>query len=118
MRRDQGQATAEFALILPLIVIVLALVIQLTTLAVARLEIESETSRAARAASMAQDPSTAARESLFPESPSTVDVHFDDESVTVSVSRRVATDAVIIGRFVPTIELSSSLTMAREPTQP
>lgn len=120
MRRndDHGQATVEFALTLPLVVLVVAFIIQVTTIAAIHLEVVAETGRVARAASMAEDPAAAARTALNGTSTSTVDVDFDSMTVTVSVTRRVDTDVALIGRFVPDVVVRSSLTMAREPFQP
>lgn len=113
--RDRGQATVEFALTLPLVAIVLAVIVQLTSIATARLEIVTEASRTARAASMSENPDEAARRALVSTS-SSVEVSFDDETVTVTVSRRIETNVAIIGRFVPSVDVRTSLTMAREPT--
>lgn len=116
--RDRGQATVEFALTLPLVVLMLAVMMQVMVVAVARLDVVAEAGRAARAASMADDPDLAARSSLTPESASRIDVRFDDETVTVSVTRTVTTNAAIIGRFVPNIDVTSTLSMLREPWVP
>ncbi len=120
MRRDDdhGQATVEFALTLPLVVLVVAFIIQVTTIAAIHLEVVAETGRVARAASMAEDPASAARTALNGTSTSTIDIDFDSTKVTISVTRRVDTDVALIGRFVPDVVVRSSLTMAREPFQP
>ncbi|MEN9802875.1 MAG: hypothetical protein RLZ37_2000 [Actinomycetota bacterium] len=110
-----GQATVEFALILPLIVGVIALIVQITIISVSRLEVVDETRHVARIASLAEDPRAAASSSLPAGSTSSVDVVYDETSVTVTVSRRVDTDVPIIGRFIPTVDVSSRLVMTREP---
>jgi hypothetical protein len=114
-RADHGQATVEFALILPLIVGVIALIVQITIISVSRLEVVDETRHVARIASLAEDPRTAASKSLPIGSTSSVDVVYDDTSVTVTVSRRIDTTVPIIGRFIPTVDVRSRLVMAREP---
>lgn len=117
-RRDHGQATVEFALILPLIVGVIALIVQITIISVSRLEVVDETRHVARIASLAEDPRAAASSSLPIGSASLVHVVYDETSVTVTVSRRVDTDVPIIGRFIPTVEVQSRLVMTREPASP
>lgn len=117
-RRDHGQATVEFALILPLIVGVIALIVQITIISVSRLEVVDETRHVARIASLAEDPRAAASSSLPIGSASLVHVVYDESSVTVTVSRRVDTDVPIIGRFIPTVEVQSRLVMTREPASP
>jgi Flp pilus assembly protein TadG len=115
---DRGQATVEFALILPLLVGILVLIVQVTMIAVTRLEVVDETRRAARLASLAEDPQAAASGSLPDGSTSTVTVVYDETSVTVTVSRTVNTDVPIIGRLIPSVDVQSRLVMPREPRSP
>jgi Flp pilus assembly protein TadG len=112
---SHGQATVEFALILPLVVGVIALIVQIAIIAVNRLEVVDETRHAARIASLAEDPVAAASSSLPVGSTSSVDVVYDEMSVTVTVSRRVDTDVAFIGRLLPSVDVSSRLVMTREP---
>lgn len=114
---NRGQSTVEFALVLPLIVLVFALLVQVTVIAIAQIDVVDEARRVARHASVADDPSAAARSSLPSGSTSTVDVVYDDSTVTVLMTRTLDTDVPIIGRFLPTIELHSRLVMAREPVE-
>ncbi|MFM8855955.1 MAG: TadE/TadG family type IV pilus assembly protein [Actinomycetota bacterium] len=115
---SDGQATVEFALTIPLIVGVIALIVQITIISMSRLEVVDETRHVARIASLAEDPRAAASSSLPVGSTSLVDVIYDETSVTVTVSRRVDTNVPIIGRFIPTIQVRSRLVMTREPTSP
>lgn len=113
-RNGKGQATVEFALVLPLVMTVLTLLVHLGTISAAQLHIVEQTRLAARAASLAEDPRAAA--AAVVESASTsVDVWFDDEIVTVSVSRILRSEVPIIARFIPAVVVRSRLTMAREP---
>lgn len=112
---DHGQATVEFALVLPLIVGVIALIVQITIISVSRLEVVDETRHVARIASLAEDPRAAASSSLPAGSTSSVDVIYDETTVIVTVSRRVDTDVPIIGRFIPPVDVRSRLVMTREP---
>lgn len=111
---DEGQATVEFALVLPLVVMVLALLVHLASISAAQLHIVEQTRVATRAASLAEDPRAAATAAVQ-EAEFSVEVWFDDEIVTVSVSRILRTEVPIIARFLPAVEVRSSLTMAREP---
>lgn len=113
---ERGQATVEFALVLPLVIIVVALIVQVAVIAALHLDVIAETSQIARAASMAEDPVAAAH--FARSKASTVDIAFDDDSVTVSVSRRIGTDVALIGHLLPDLDVRSTLTMAREPFEP
>jgi Flp pilus assembly protein TadG len=57
---ERGGATVELVLLTPLLILVLVFVVALGRLASARLEVDSAAAQAARAASMARDPTTAA----------------------------------------------------------
>ncbi|MFM7870194.1 MAG: TadE/TadG family type IV pilus assembly protein, partial [Actinomycetota bacterium] len=61
---DDGQATVEFALILPLLVICLGLVVQVLVVVSAQLDLQNDTRLVARMASMSAEPEVAARSSL------------------------------------------------------
>lgn len=114
-RESSGQATVEFALVLPLIVVLLGIIVQTGLITAGHLDVVDETRRVARSASLAEDPRSAALEALPSGSTSRIDVWFDSMSVTVVVTRRIDTDIPIIGRFTPSIDVRSRLTLAREP---
>lgn len=59
-RSDGGSAAAELVLITPLLIVTMLLVVAAGRLAGARLQVDSAARRAARAASLARDPATAA----------------------------------------------------------
>ncbi len=56
---ERGSATAELVLLTPLLILLLLLVVALGRLASARLQVDGAASQAARAASLARDPTTA-----------------------------------------------------------
>lgn len=112
---SRGQATVEFALTLPLIIVVLAAIIQVSSIAATYLDVVNETRTVGRSASLADDPRAAALGALPIGSASQVEVSFDETTVTVVVSRRVDTDLPLVGRFTPTVTLRSQLTLVREP---
>jgi Flp pilus assembly protein TadG len=59
-RNDQGSVTAELVLLTPLLILILLFVVALGRLAGARLNVDGAAAQAARAASIARDPTTAA----------------------------------------------------------
>ncbi|MFM7125660.1 MAG: TadE/TadG family type IV pilus assembly protein [Actinomycetota bacterium] len=115
---DDGQATVEFALILPLLVICLGLVVQVLVVVSAQVDLENDARLAARMASMSAEPEVAARSSLDradASGPTRLDVDVADRTVTVTVSRSIDLIVPILERLLPPIELRSALTMALEP---
>lgn len=105
-------------MVLPLVVLVFALTTQLVVVAIGQFQVVDLARRAARLASLADDPIGAARTTIRDGSNVSIDVTFDDSMVTVSVTRELETDLPIVGRFMPPIEVRSRLTVAREPSMP
>lgn len=58
-RNESGSVTAELVLLTPLLILLLLFVVALGRLSGARLEVDGAAAQAARAASIAQDPTTA-----------------------------------------------------------
>lgn len=115
-RKDGGQATVEFALVVPLIIAMFGVGLQLTVVSATQVSVIEETRRLARIASLAEDPLVAALSSSTGES--TVDVLYDDEMVTVTVARRFSGSLPLLGKLIPAFDIRSRLTMAREPAAP
>lgn len=115
--RDRGQAALEFVLTLPLVVLLVLAVVQVAIVLTERARVESITWNAARAASVAPSPATAARRQVddFPGGHTTVMVEEEEGFVTVRVRRTVATDVPVIGRFLPDVTVESELTLLLEP---
>ena len=115
--RDRGQAALEFVLTLPLVVLLVLTVVQVAIVLTERARIESITWNAARAASVAPSPASAARRLVgdFPGGHMSVMVEEDEEFVTVRVRHTVATDVPVIGRFFPDVTVESELTLLLEP---
>ena len=110
--RRQGQATVEFALIAPLF---LACTLALVATAVVCVRVVAQhdvARRAARAASVADDPCAAARASL-PDGHRLRCTTADDGTVTVAVSAQLTVP--VVGRVVTRVLPWSSVTMLREP---
>jgi hypothetical protein len=91
--------------------------IQVFVVLVDRIHLVHVTRDAARAASVAEEPRTAARaavERSLPARSVSVSVDEHDEVVTVEVVLVNSTDVPIIGRFLPDVELHESLSMLAE----
>jgi len=116
-RRDRGQATVELALGLPLLCVVLLLVVQVAVVAAHRLGVQLAAREAARAAAVSEHPGAARAAALAAVTlrPLQVDVHQRSGLVTVTVSYTDPTDVPLVGPLLPSVSLSSQLTMAIEP---
>ena len=115
-RADGGQATVEFALVLPLVIAIFGVGLHLTAISAVHVSVVEETRRLARIASLAEDPFAAALSSSTRES--VVDVRYDDEMVTVTVTRKFSGNLPLLGKLIPAVDIRSRLTMAREPAAP
>lgn len=113
---DRGQSTVEFALVLPVALVCLAVVLQSLLIVSAQITAHNDARLAVRAASMSPDPVSAAQEIVGDDDRRTsIDVITADPLVTVVLQREVRIMVPILRRFVPSIDVRSSLTMALEP---
>jgi Flp pilus assembly protein TadG len=111
---DHGQATVEFALTIPVLLVVLLGAVQVFVVLVDRLHLVHVTRDAARAASVSADPTSAVSrvvERAWPDRDVSYRVSDGGELVTVRVELVNSTDVPIIGRFLPDVRLTESLTM-------
>ncbi len=121
-RGDQGQSTVEFALVLPLVVLVVLFIVQAGLVARDQLLVSHAAREAARAAAVSDSdrPSAAtmaARQAgnLDAERVSATTTMVDgDASVRVLISYRSITGIPIIGSLVPDIDLESTVVMRVE----
>lgn len=121
-RGDQGQSTVEFALVLPLVVLVILLVVQAGFVARDQLLVSHAAREAARAAAVSDGDRagaamTAARNSgrlRADQLSGTVSLVDQGESVRVVVSYRSTTDLALIGALVPDIDLEAAVVMRVE----
>ena len=116
-RLDRGQATVEFALTIPVLVIALLGAIQVFVILADRIHLVHVTRDAARAASVGDDPRSAAEmviDRSFPDREISLTVSTSDDVVTVEMVLSNPTDVPIIGRFLPEVELRESLSMLAE----
>ena len=121
-RGDQGQSTAEFALVLPLVVILVLFIVQAGFVVRDQLLVSHAAREAARAAAVSDSDRpgaalAAARQAgeLSAERLSASAVMVDgDATVRVVISYRSTTDIAIIGSLVPDIDLQSTVQMRVE----
>jgi len=114
---DRGQATVEFALTIPVLVIALLGAIQVFVILVDRIHLVHVTRDAVRAASVGDDPRSAAEmviDRSFPDREISLTVSTSENVVTVEMVLSNPTDVPIIGRFLPEVELRESLSMLAE----
>ena len=114
---DQGQATVELALALPVLLVVLLGVVQVAVVVRDRLAVQLAAREAARAAAISADPdaasAAAARATTL--APLEVTVRASRTTVTATVRYTDHTDVGLIGVLLPDVVVSASVTMAIEP---
>jgi Flp pilus assembly protein TadG len=117
-RRDRGQAAVEFAIALPLVVVLLLGIIQVVLVAGDQIALELAARDGARAASVAADPASAARRGAMAATrlrPLDVAATVEATHVSVTVGYTNPTGVPLIGAVIGDVELSASVTLAREP---
>lgn len=115
--RDRGQATVEFALILPVLVLAVLAVIQVALVVRDHVALVHAAREAARAASVDPDPSRAVRAAHRTLPQSKVDVGARPrvgEPITVTVTYTSHTDLPLVGPLFPDPTLTSSVSMRVE----
>lgn len=116
-RNECGQATVEFALALPLLLIVMLGLVQVGVAIRNELAVELAAREGARAAAVSADPGTAA--SIAANSavdlPLTVTVRSTGDRVSVTVTYTDPTDIAVIGAFIGPSTHTATATMATEP---
>jgi Flp pilus assembly protein TadG len=116
--RDRGQAAVEFAIALPMVVILVLGIVQVVIVARDQIAVELAAREAARAASVAASPSAAASRAAneaISLRPIAVAVATSTRQVTVTVSHHSDTDVPLIGPLIAGIDLKATVTMQREP---
>lgn len=124
-RGDEGQATVEFALVLPLIVISLLLLMQVLVIVLAHVQVVNAARNGVRAAAVSAQPSQTAESVALRSLAGTTDgrarsdisvqTTTDARWVTVTVTQHLVTDLPIIGRFISDLDISSHFSMLLEP---
>jgi uncharacterized protein (UPF0333 family) len=114
---EGGQATVEFALVLPLIVLAALAVIQVGLVVRDQMGVVHAAREAARAASVDRDPGAAARAAHRTLPGATVDVGARPEvghEITVTVQYHAVTNLPVVGVLFPDPDLHASATMRVE----
>jgi Flp pilus assembly protein TadG len=117
-RRDRGQAAVEFAIVLPLVVVLLLGIIQVMLVARDQIAIELAARDGARAASVAADPAAAAQRGAVAATalrPIDVATTASATRVSVTVRHTNTTNVPLIGAVIGSVDLTADVTMAREP---
>jgi Flp pilus assembly protein TadG len=118
VKRDDGQATVELALALPLLCLFLLGVVQVAVVGRGQLAVQLAAHEAVRAAAVSADPesaaSTAAHHAISLR-PLSVTVKIDEATITVTVSYVDHTDVSMAGALLPDVIVQASATMALEP---
>ncbi len=117
-RRDRGQAAVEFAIALPLVVVLVLGIIQIVLVARDQIALELAARDGARAASVAADPAAAAERGALGATslrPLAVSTASGPRRVTVTVGHTNTTSVPLIGAVMGVVDLSASVTLAREP---
>ncbi len=112
--RERGQATVEFALVLPLIVFGLLAILQVGLVVRDQVTVVHAAREAARAASVDDDPERAARRVL-----NGAQVHVGSrpavgQPITVDVTYHDRTDVPLVGALFPDLDLHASAVMRVE----
>lgn len=116
--RDRGQAAVEFAIALPLVVMLLLGLIQIVVVVRDQIAVELAAREGARAGSVAASPAAAASAAAGRATeltPLVVTTSATDDHVTVSVSFTRRNRLPILGIVIRDVDVSASVTMAREP---
>jgi len=114
---ERGQATVEFAFVLPLVVLSALAVIQVGLVVRDQLGVVHAAREAARVASVERDPSAAVRAARRTLPGASVDVGARPaigDDITVTVEYRSTTSLPLVGVLFPDPELRSSATMRVE----
>lgn len=105
--RDRGSAAAEMVLLTPLLMLFLFLIVAAGRLVQARLEVDSAAQQAARAASLARDPASAATDATATAQAALASQHITCDPLSVSPD---------LGDFVPggqvTVQVSCTVSLA------
>lgn len=124
-RDDEGQATVEFALVLPFVVISLLLLMQVLIIVLAHVQVANAARNGVRAAAVSAQPSQTAESVVLrsiagatdgeTRSDISVQTTTDSRWVTVTVTQQLVTDLPIIGRFISDLDIRSHFSMLLEP---
>jgi len=118
--RDEGQASVELALCLPVVALLLLLVVQAGLVVADQVAVVQAAREAARRASVDPDPEAARRAALGGRlGPDRTSVTIEPLAgspprVRATIRHRAATDVPIVGPLLPEVELDAAAVMAVE----
>ena len=117
--RDEGQATVEVALALPILVIVMLFGVQIALVVRDQIAVIAAAREAARAVVVADGKTAGAqaaitRTAVLTPSRRSVEISQAGGLVTVTIVYRSPTDMPLVGIFIPDITLRSTAVMALE----
>ena len=113
---DRGQATVEFALVMPLVVALLGCIVGVTVLCLDALALNDIARTTARLASVSADPVATAEGFVGSRHPGiSVSATTSGSTVTVRLRRSISLSVPLLGTVRVGVPLSASSTMAVEP---
>ena len=113
-RSARGQATVEFALVAPLVVLCATVLIVVTALCLRSLQLNDTARSIVRSAITADDP-IAAAQSLAQLRNVSVQTTVDAETGFITVNVTQALTVPFIGKWMPSVPMHSAATMMQEP---
>jgi Flp pilus assembly protein TadG len=117
-RVDHGQAAVEFAIALPIVIVLVLGVIQVVLIGARQAAVERLARVGARAAAVAADPAAAAQRAVDAATglePIVVSVDAGSGVVTVTVAYTDPTSVPVVGAAIGEVELTATASMPREP---
>ena len=111
---SRGQATVEFALIAPMVVMCALMLVGTLSLCLSTLQLNDLARSAARSAITSDDPAVSAQQFAQLHNVKIMAI-VNEENGLVSVEVRRAHAFPLLGRWLPRLTLRSSATMMREP---
>lgn len=114
--RDRGQAVAEFAITLPLVLLAVSLVAEIGLITIDQIRLVHLCRDATRVASVSLAPESAVRELVATSGADGIEtvVTHTDRVVTVSLARLHRTELPLIGALLPDVWLREQLSMYTE----
>lgn len=117
---ERGQAAVEFALVLPVIVVMCLSLVAVGIAVRNELAVELAAREGARAAAVSASPAAAATAAAHRAVDLPIDIVVSENGATVTVVATYTdpTDIALIGRFIGPVEHRASVTMTIEPPDP
>lgn len=115
---DRGQAAVEFAIVLPLVVVLVLGILHVALVVRDQIAVELAAREGARAAAVSAAPAAAASgaaQAATTLRPLRVSTRVTGSQVTVIVAHRSRSSLPIIGPLIGDVDLDASVTMRREP---